>query len=166
MNAWTSTGLLALIALLILVHLFQDNARESPAGGAPAWSVACEGGLCVALDGAGNAFWGRVAQGSPPEGGFHWYTAGNLREAQPFGVALCRQRIERYEREHEALQAKLAEQANPNSAQRPGADAMENAQQRMLARIERLEARKKLEKLESEEGAPVSECRKLIGAGR
>lgn len=166
MNSWTTNGLLALIAILVVVNLIYQAGRSTASFSPGGWSIACDNGLCVALDGAGNAYWGHAETGDPPGGGFRWYPAGNVRESQPFGVAACRERIARYERDRAALQAKLKSLPDPNEKPKQGEDAMEGAQQRMLARIARLDAQKKLDTLESQQASAVEACRKMVKANR
>lgn len=160
MKSWLTPGLLGVVAALLALNWISP-ADSAVTGGGSTWSVACGGGMCVALDGAGNSYWGLREEGAAGYG-FHWYVAGNMREAEPFGLAACRQRIERFQQDRAVLAERLAKLPDPNNSAQSGGDAMEGAQQRMLARIERMDAQKTLDKLVAEQGPPAEECRKLI----
>ena len=168
MKAWVTPALLGVVAVLLAINWlsrFGSAGSGDAPGSGPGWSVACGGGLCVALDGAGNSYWG-LREDSAADGAFRWYLAGNVRKAQPFGVTACRERIERFERDRETLEARLAKLANAPAASSGGEDAMETARKNMLAKLERLDTQKSLDKLTAEQGPAADECRKLIGLTR
>jgi hypothetical protein len=170
-NSWAVAGLLGLITLLISLDLLLDlrgqrSVQSSSAGAAPGWTVSCGTGLCAAVDAGGNTYWGVYREGAPPAGGFHWYRAGNLGDAEPFGIAQCRETVRSYASQRADLRDRLAKFPDPERAGTSGGDAVDAAQQRMLARIERMDLQKRLDKLEAEQAGAAAECRKLIEGGR
>jgi hypothetical protein len=168
-NSWAVAGLLGLIMVLISIDLLLDLRMQRP--GAPGagvaasgWTVSCGAGLCAAVDADGNSYWGVHREGPPPTGGFHWYRAGKIDDAEPYGIAQCREIIRSFEALQGDLRQRLAKFPDPSESGAGGGETVDAAQQRMLARIERMDLQKRLEKLATEQGGAVAECRRVIEA--
>jgi hypothetical protein len=166
-NSWLVAGLLGLITVLISIDLLLDvrgwrAGQAGSGGGGSGWSVSCGTGLCAAVDGEGNAYWGVYKDAPAPTGGFRWYRAGNLGGAEPFGIAQCRETVRSYEAQRADLRNRLAKFPDPERA--AGGESVDAAQQRMLARIERMEVQKRLDNLEAQQAGAVADCRKVIEA--
>jgi hypothetical protein len=166
-NSWPTSILLGLLVVLVSADLLLD-VRQKPAlapsdsGPGPGWSLACGNRLCAAVDAGGNSYWGLFEEGPAPTGGFRWYRGGNLASAEAFGIADCRETIRSYESQMADLRRRLDAFPEPDRAGAPAGDPVESAQQRMLARIERMELQKKLDNLEAERGGAVAECRTML----
>lgn len=163
MQTWWTPALLGVLAALLALNFLFPSGGVS-VGRTPepsAWSVGCGGGMCVALDGDGNSYWGLREDGAAGSA-FRWYVAGNVRDAQPYGVAACRERIQRFDRDRAALEERLAKLNAPAKPAADSADAMDAARQNMLSKLERLDTQKALDKLMAEQGPAAAECRALL----
>jgi len=165
-NSWVVAILLGLILVLISFGLLLDLRAQRGAGLSTAqgagWAISCSGSFCAAIDAEGNSFWGVRQDGPPPAGGFRWYRSGRLGEAERFGISQCREMIRAFESQQAELRGRLSKLPDPDKPAGAGGDAVEAAQQRMLARIERMDVQKRLDKLEADQSGPVAECRKMI----